>query len=115
MSNTVLKDAEKINMKELSVILPNQLFEDISILNKKYPVYLIEEFLFFKNYNFHKQKLVFHRSSMKCYEKYLIKNGYTVSYIESKNELSDIRYFINNIDKEINHIHIIEPLSLIHI
>ena len=25
---------------------------------------------------------------MKCYEKYLIKNGYTVSYIESKNELS---------------------------
>ena len=47
MSNTVLKDAEKINMKELSVILPNQLFEDISILNKKFPVYLIEEFLFF--------------------------------------------------------------------
>ena len=46
---------------------------------------------------------------MKCYEKYLIKNGYTVSYIESKNELSDIRYFINNIDKQINNIHIIEP------
>ena len=108
-SNTVLKDVEEINMKELSVILPNQLFEDISILNKKFPIYLIEEFLFFKNYNFHKQKLVFHRSSMKCYEKYLIKNGYTVSYIESKNELSDIRYFINNIDKEINNIHIIEP------
>ena len=68
-------------MKELSVILPNQLFEDINILSKKVPIYLIEEFVFFKNYNFHKQKLVFHRSSMKSYEKYLIKNGYMVNYI----------------------------------
>ena len=48
-SNTVLKDVEEINMKELSVILPNQLFEDISILNKKFPIYLIDEFLFFNN------------------------------------------------------------------
>ena len=58
-SNTVLKDVEEINMKELSVILPNQLFEDISILNRKFPIYLIEEFLFLKIIIFISKNLYF--------------------------------------------------------
>ena len=59
-------------MKEIAIIFPNQLHRDSEVLEKKIPVYLIEEFLFFNQYNFHKQKIVFHRSSMKEYESYLI-------------------------------------------
>ena len=51
-------------MKEIAIIFPNQLHRDSEVLEKKIPVYLIEDFLFFNQYNFHKLKLVFHRSSM---------------------------------------------------
>ena len=42
-------------MKEIAIIFPNQLHRDSEVLEKKIPVYLIEEFLFFNQYNFHKQ------------------------------------------------------------
>ena len=45
--------AQKIN-----IIFPNQLFEDCSLLSNEGAFYLIEEFLFFKQFNFHKQKIV---------------------------------------------------------
>ena len=91
MLNIAQKNVEEKKMKEISIILPNQLHENIEFLKKNVPIYLIEEFLFFKQFNFHKQKLIFHRSSMKSYENYLTTKGYFVSYIESKNPISEIR------------------------
>ena len=96
-------------MKEISIILPNQLHEKNQFLKKEFPIYLIEEYLFFKQFNFHKQKLMFHRSSMKHYENYLIKIGYNVRYIESKDKSSEIKNFIRNLSKEIETIHTIDP------
>ena len=96
-------------MKEISIILPNQLHENNQFLKKEFPIYLIEEYLFFKQFNFHKQKLMFHRSSMKHYENYLIKIGYNVRYIESKDKSSEIKNFIRNLSKEIKTIHTIDP------
>ena len=96
-------------MKEISIILPNQLHENNQFLKKEFPIYLIEEYLFFKQFNFHKQKLIFHRSSMKHYENYLIKIGYDVRYIESKDKSSEIKNFIRNLSKEIETIHTIDP------
>ena len=96
-------------MKEISIILPNQLHENNQFLKKEFPIYLIEEYLFFKQFNFHKQKLMFHRSSMKHYENYLIKIGYNVRYIESKDKSSEIKNFIRNLSKEIETIHTIDP------
>jgi deoxyribodipyrimidine photolyase-related protein len=81
-------------MIKVSVILPNQLFkctEHIPITNK---VILLEDYLFFRQYNFHKQKLAFHRATMKFYENYLKTFGYQVEYIESHNELGDIRALV---------------------
>ena len=63
--NIVQKNVGEIKMKEISIILPNQLHENNQFLKKEFPIYLIEEYLFFKQFNFHKQKLIFHRSSMK--------------------------------------------------
>ena len=107
--NIVLKDVEVKKMKEIIIILPNQLYEKSDILNKNFPIYLIEEFLFFKHFNFHKQKLIFHRSSMKNYQNFLIKKGYDLNYINSNNKLSDIRILIQNLSKSIKKIHIIDP------
>lgn len=81
-------------MKEVSLVFPHQLFEDHPSLKKERPVYLVEEFLFFRQYNFHKQKLAFHRASMKYYKDLLTEKGYQVSYIESNNPLSNARDLI---------------------
>ena len=98
-------------MKEIAIIFPNQLHRDSEVLEKKIPVYLIEEFLFFNQYNFHKQKIVFHRSSMKEYESYLINKSIKVSYIDSFNQSSDIRNFIKDISSEVDKIHVIDPVD----
>ena len=54
-------------------------------------IYLVEEYLFFKQYNFHKQKLAFHRSSIKFYADFLKNKGVEVVYIEANDERADIR------------------------
>ena len=59
--------AEKA-LKTVQLIFPHQLFQEISFLEKEIPVFLVEEFLFFKQYQFHQQKLSFHRATMKFYE-----------------------------------------------
>lgn len=64
------------------LIYPNQLFEDTSILKEYDKVLLIEEPLFFTQYVFHKQKLIFHRATMKMYEEFLHKKNISVTYIE---------------------------------
>ncbi len=87
-------------MKSVAIIFPHQLFEDITMLEKADAVYLIEECLFFKQYNFHKQKLVFHRASMKFYESYLQENNIIVNYIETTNDISDIRKLIPYLSKK---------------
>lgn len=52
----------------ISIILPNQLFEyNILLLELSSNIYLIEDDKFFTDYEFHKQKLIMHRASMKYY------------------------------------------------
>ena len=64
--------AEKpLNTAQL--IFPHQLFQEISFLEINQPVFLVEEFLFFKHYTFHQQKLAFHRATMKFYENFYSK------------------------------------------
>jgi deoxyribodipyrimidine photolyase-related protein len=70
-------------MSNIFIIYPHQLFKDISILKDK-KVLLIEESLFFTQYRFHIQKLIFHRASMKFYENYLIQNGIDTEYYEDE-------------------------------
>jgi deoxyribodipyrimidine photolyase-related protein len=84
-------------MKTVTLIFPHQLFKTHPAVERNVEIILIEEFLFFKQYKFHKQKLALHRASMKCYEAFLIEKGFTIKYIEAKDILSDIRLLIDNI------------------
>lgn len=77
-------------MKEASIVFPHQLFQEHPALAPSIPVYLVEEWLFFKQYPFHFQKLLLHRASMQQYKKYLESNGYIVHYIETKETISNI-------------------------
>ncbi len=81
-------------MKAINLIFPNQLFEHSQLLENGFPIFLVEELLFFKHYNFHKQKIAFHRATMKHYEAFLISKNIEVDYIESSKDISDIRELI---------------------
>lgn len=89
-----------IEKNTAQLIFPHQLFEDTDYLDKKQPVFLVEEFLFFKQYLFHQQKIAFHRATMKFYENELKNAGFEVEYIESSSEFSDIRNLIQKLEKE---------------
>ena len=90
-------------MNNINIIFPNQLFEKSLLIENLNSTYLVEEYLFFKQYKFHKQKILFHRDSMKNYNDYLIKKGLKVIYIDSQNNNSDIIEFLKNTKaKQIN-------------
>lgn len=62
---------------------------------KSFPkIYLLEEYLFFNQYPFHKQKIALHRASMKHYGQWLTNQGLAIEYIDSTSSISDIRQFI---------------------
>lgn len=97
-------------MQAVNIIFPHQLFLDSPLLKNNNEIYLIEEFLFFKQYKFHKQKIAFHRASMKAYENYLQSQNLIVHYIDSNNILSDFRQFHQEIkNKNIVTINLIDP------
>ena len=93
-------------MSAASVVFSHQLSEKNLTLIKGQPVYLIEEFLFFNQYNFHKQKLVFHRASMKAYQYYLQEKGYEVTYVEAKEKIADVRQLLLHLKRKgVSQIH----------
>ncbi len=95
---------------EVLLLFPHQLFKAAPVLELDCDIYIIEEFLFFKHYKFHKQKIAFHRASMKAYAEQLQSKGKTIHYIESISERSDIRVLIPELLEEgIDKIHIIDP------
>ena len=88
---------------ELTLIFPNQLFENSELIQSSEKIILLEEFLFFKNFNFHKQKILFHRMSMKFYENYL-KEKCSIKYVNSTQADSDVRVLIKNLNNDIHKI-----------
>jgi deoxyribodipyrimidine photolyase-related protein len=87
------------------LIFPTQLFENIQLIKDK-QVYLIEEPIYFTDYNYHKLKLAYHRATMKYYYDYLKKNKINVKYVEFKNITNK---FYQNIKPD--KIYIYDPLE----
>jgi deoxyribodipyrimidine photolyase-related protein len=87
-------------MPTATLIFPHQLFKQHPAVKKDTPVYIVEEFLFFKHYKFHKQKMVMHRASMKWYEEELQKKGCKVNYIEATEKESDVRLLMKVLSKK---------------
>lgn len=98
-------------MKKVNLIFPHQLFQESPLFEENAPFYLIEEYLFFKQYPFHKQKIAFHRASMKCYANFLKKvKHFEVNYIDSIKGISDIRLLIPELKRiGVEHINYIDP------
>lgn len=84
-------------MKTILLIFPHQLFMQHPGLELADNIVLVEEYLFFRQYPFHKSKLAYHRAGMKFYESYLIGKGKTVKYIEAGETDADIRHFISSL------------------
>ena len=82
-------------MKSALLIFPHQLFENHPGLKKNPDVVILsEDTLFFgdRSYpsRFHKQKLAFHRASMKSWQSTLMQKGYEVSYFEYAKDQSQM-------------------------
>ena len=93
-------------MKSASLVFPHQLFERHPALQKDRTIYLVEEWLFFRQYNFHQKKLILHRSGMKFYEAFLKEKNHHVEYIETSDERNDVRELILFLAKQnIDQIH----------
>ena len=93
-------------MKSITLIFPHQLFKAHPALQKNNTVVLAEEWLFFKQYNFHKQKLVLHRASMQFYKDWLTENNYEVWYINANELHADVRQLIPWLaERKTNEIH----------
>ncbi|HEX8549798.1 MAG TPA: cryptochrome/photolyase family protein [Cytophagaceae bacterium] len=71
-------------MKRAFLVFPHQLFVSNYNLNKTSHFFLIEDPLYFTQYNFHKKKLILHRASMRSYGASLAAHGFAVSYVEFK-------------------------------
>lgn len=98
-------------MSTVSLIFPHQLFQESPILESNATIYLVEEYLFFKQYKFHQQKIAFHRATMKSYAFYLEHTKkLKINYIESVQEISDIRKLLPKLKNEgVKSIHYIDP------
>jgi deoxyribodipyrimidine photolyase-related protein len=86
---------------ECVLVFPHQLFEQHPSFRKDRSIFLIEDPRFFSAFHFHKQKLVFHRASLKNFEKLLKERGYSTHYIEE-----DVEKALKKMS--ISHLYVIE-------
>lgn len=97
-------------MSKTGILFPHQLFEENDLMKKCKTIYLVEEWLFFKQYSFHKQKIAFHRASMKFYADYLRSKKIEVKYVDARNKLADVRKLIPYLKSQgVDRIEFIDP------
>lgn len=78
-------------MTAVSLIFPHQLFEKHPAITNDRPVVIVEEPLFFNQFRFHKQKLLFHRETMRNYAAFLENRQVNVTYVEAQEQHADVR------------------------
>ena len=91
------------------LILPHQLFADTPLPVHAHPVYLVEEHLFFTQYAFHKQKLAFHRATMRAYAETLKEKGAALIYVEASEAAHDLRELMVQLSNRGIIPHVIDP------
>ncbi len=73
------------------IILPTQLFEINKLIDKNSSVLIYEHPIYFTAYKYHKLKLIFHRSTMKCYMDHIVKTyGCKVEYLDYNSDLRGV-------------------------
>jgi len=80
--NLEFHNLEFESLMEVVCVFPHHLFEHHPCIKDHRTVFLIEDRRFFRDFQFHKQKLAFHRACLKNYQLYLEEKGYKTCYIE---------------------------------
>jgi deoxyribodipyrimidine photolyase-related protein len=94
--------------KAVTLIFPHQLFKQHPAVKTGRRIYIVEEWLFFNQYNFIKQKIVLHRASMQFYKDYL-QHQHDVTYVQATDGNCDIRKLISFLAKEgVTELHYVE-------
>lgn len=89
-----------MNSSVVSLVFPHQLYEQHPALAPGRTVILVEEWLYFNQYRFHRQKIALHRASMQFYRDELQQQGYTVRYISAQEPLCDVRQLLPQLQTE---------------
>ena len=97
---------------EVTVIYPHQLFLKSPALSQDRPVVLVEDPWFFRRYQFHAQKLVLHRASMRKYRDHLTAGGFRVEYIEAADLYTSTDFFVKLAIEGVSEIHLCDPLEI---
>jgi deoxyribodipyrimidine photolyase-related protein len=97
---------------DITLIFPHQLFQAHPAVTSGRKVFLVEEYLFFNQYKFHQQKILFHRATMRFYQDALIEQGIEVTYISAQETGSDVRNLLVHL-KEIGvtNLHFADPVD----
>ncbi len=83
---------------ESVLVFPHQLYENHPSFKKARLIILVEDPRFFSEFDFHKQKLVFHRASLKSFDALLKKRGFKTRYIEE-----DLKGSLKKMDLSVLH------------
>lgn len=95
-----------------TIVFPHQLFLQHPALVKGQVVYLVEEWLFFHQYRFHKQKLLLHRATMQMYADYLTNQGYELCYVPATDNDCDIRKLLVTMAKaRVRELHFVDVVD----
>lgn len=94
--------------KSATLIFSDQLFENHPAIEANRPVFLAEEFLFFRVQPFHAQRLVLLRAAMQAYAKFLKEQGFQVVYLDSLCLLKRGDLFVKLAQQNIQEIHLAE-------
>ncbi len=97
-------------MNAISLIFPHQLFKNNPAIAKGQKIFLIEDELFFKQYSFHKHKLILHRASMQNYANHLAAQAFLVEYVEAR-DASLKTIFFKLSAENITTIHVVDPVD----
>ena len=97
---------------QCTLVFPHQLYREHPALAPGRPVILVEEWLFFRQYRFHQQKIVLHRASMQYYRQYLETAGYQVRYVETSVPENDIRILLPQLHQQgFTHLYLADPVD----
>lgn len=95
---------------QVQLVFPHQLYGQSELGLGGGDFYIIESDLFFLQYHFHQQKLLFHRASMKYYASFLTQKGYACHYVDAKDAKAHVAALVQFLaDKGVRTISLYDP------
>lgn len=95
---------------QVQLVFPHQLFNQSELIANSGDFYLIESDLYFLQYQFHQQKILFHRATMKYYAGLITQRGCNCHYIEAHDPFANIQNLVKMLaNKGIEKIKLYDP------